>query len=274
MYHVTPIMLSPITTLGRIAVGTVEFIGGLGLLFRDAVRMVHPALLSGRGRRLGWQNLWSQMVRVGVNSIGIVSLVVFCIGAILSLQMEPILRQYGAVDKIADIIGVAMFRELGPLVAAITLTGFAGASIAAELGTMKVSEELEALEAQAISPVRFLVVPRVIATTVMMVCLAIVGDLMGALGGLVVSSCFFGISPELYVNTTFAAIVMKDFIGGLVKSAVFGATLSTIACRLGMGVEGGAEGVGVATTKTVVYTIVALTFIDLGFTTFFYFVGL
>lgn len=265
--------LQPISILGRVAISTIEFIGGLGLLFRDAVRMVKPALVSGRGRRLGWHNLWFQMVRVGVNSIGIVSLVVFCIGAILSLQMEPILKQYGAVDKIADIIGVAMFRELGPLVAAITLTGFAGASIAAELGTMKVSEELEALESQAISPIRFLVVPRVVATTIMMVCLAVVGDIMGALGGLVVCSSIFDISPELYMNSTFAAIVMKDFLGGLVKSAVFGATLSTIACYLGMGVEGGAQGVGIATTKTVVYTIVALTFIDLGFTTFFYFVG-
>lgn len=267
-------LLSPISTIGRIALGTIEFIGGLGLLLRDTARMVRPALISGRGRRLGWANLWAQMVRVGVNSIGIVSLVVFCIGAILSLQMEPILKQYGATDKIADIIGVAMFRELGPLVAAITLTGFAGASIAAELGTMKVSEELEALESQAISPVRFLVVPRVLATTIMMVCLAIVGDLMGAIGGLVVCTMIFGTSAELYMNSTFAAIVMKDFLGGLVKSAVFGATLSTIACYLGMNVEGGAEGVGNATTKTVVYTIVALTFIDLGFTTFFYFVGM
>ncbi|GIW75394.1 MAG: hypothetical protein KatS3mg104_0457 [Phycisphaerae bacterium] len=265
---------SPVTVLGSFSVAVIEFLGSLGLLLKETSLMIQPALFTGRGKRLGWRNLWFQMVRVGVKSIGIVSLVVFCIGAILSLQMEPILRQYSATDKIADIIGVAMFRELGPLVAAITLTGFAGASIAAELGTMQVSEEIEALESQAISPVRFLVVPRVLATTVMMVCLAIVADLMGVLGGLFVSTSILGISAESYLRATFSAVEMKDFLGGLFKAAVFGCVLSLIACHLGMTVKGGAEGVGTATTKTVVYTIVALTFIDLGFTATFYYLGL
>ena len=198
----------PISFVGRVAVGVLEFLGSLGLLLRDTMRMVHPALVSGRGRRLGWQNLWAQTVRIGVRSVGIVSLVVFCIGAILSLQMEPILKQYGATDKIANIIGVAMFRELGPLVAAITLTGFAGASIAAELGTMKV-EELEALESQAISPVRFLVVPRVVATTLMMICLAIIADLMGVLGGLFVCSFILDISANLDRGSRLAQLKSK-----------------------------------------------------------------
>src|SRR5207253_6800788 len=104
-----------------------------------------------------------------------------------ALQIAPILEDYGALAMVADVIGIAMFRELGPLVAAIVLTGFAGASIAAELGTMVVSEEIEALEASAIPPIRFLVVPRVIATTIMMVCVAVVADLTGVLGGLAVS---------------------------------------------------------------------------------------
>src|SRR5438105_271710 len=176
--------LSPITTLGRSTISTVEFIGGVGYLLRDALFSVHDALFTSRGRRLGWRNLTQQMVRVGVQSIPIVSLVVFCIGAILALQMAPILRDYGALAQMADIISIAMFRELGPLVSAIVLTGFAGASIAAEVGTMVVSEEIEALEAHAIAPVRFLVVPRVLATAVMMICLAVVGDLVGAAGGM------------------------------------------------------------------------------------------
>jgi phospholipid/cholesterol/gamma-HCH transport system permease protein len=256
------------------SISIVEFLGALGLLLREALGLVKPALVSGRGTRLGWTNLWQQMARVGVNSIGIVCLVVFCIGAILALQMAPILKQYGAEAKIADIIGVAMFRELGPLVAAITLTGFAGASIAAELGTMKVSEELEAMESQAISPVRFLVVPRVLATTIMMVCLAVLGDLMGMLGGWFVAVFVLDHSGEQYLRTTFAAIEIKDFLTGLFKAGVFGMVLSLIACHLGMNVEGGAQGVGHATTKTVVYTIVALTFIDLAFTAVFYMFGL
>ena len=149
-----PLVLRPIIVLGASTIGMLEFLGGAGYLLRDTTASISRALLHKRGRRLGWANLWAQMVRVGVRSIPIVSLVVFCIGSILALQMAPILRDYGALDKVADIIGVAMFRELGPLVAAIVLTGFAGASIAAEIGTMVVSEEIEALEAQAISPIR------------------------------------------------------------------------------------------------------------------------
>src|SRR5690349_23073742 len=170
----------------------VEFVGGLTYLLLDAFVTIPSALLSKRGRRLGWQNLWAQMDRVGVKSIPIVSLVLFCIGAILALQMAPILRTYGATEMVADIVSVATFRELGPLVSAVVLTGFAGASIAAEIGTMVVSEEIEALEAQAISPIRFLVLPRILATTVMMICVAVIGDLTGVAGGLFVSHQFLG----------------------------------------------------------------------------------
>src|SRR5215203_4665328 len=125
-------IVRPVTNLGARFIASMEFVGGMGFLWTDTVASMPRALLHKRGRRLGWMNLWAQMVRVGVRSVPIVSLVVFCIGAILALQMAPILRDYGAVDRVADIIGVAMFRELGPLVSAIVLTGFAGASIAAE----------------------------------------------------------------------------------------------------------------------------------------------
>ena len=264
----------PITALGTFVIDWLEFIGGLGHLLRDTAAAIHAALVRRRGRRLGWRNLWAQMVRVGVRSIGIVSLVVFCIGAILAFQMAPVLREYGALAQVADIIGIAMFRELGPLVAAIVLTGFAGASIAAELGTMVVSEEIEALQASAIPPVRFLVVPRVIATTVMMVCLAVLADLVGMFGGMFVSRYFLGIGMRQYLEHTFDAVKMKDFVTGLVKAGVFGTLISGIACFLGLNVSGGAEGVGNATTRTVVLTIVALIVVDLMFTGVFYYLGL
>jgi len=265
--------LRPITMLGQATIGVLEFLGGCVFLLIDTLVFAPQALLNKRGRRMGWANLWAQMVRVGVRSVPIVSLVVFCIGAILSLQMAPILRDYGAVDRVADIIAIAMFRELGPLVSAIVLTGFAGASIAAEMGTMVVSEEIEALEAHAIHPIRFLVVPRVIATTVMMVCLAVIGDLMGVAGGLFVSTWVLGLQHEQYINHTFEAIKIRDFITGLIKAGVFGTIISLLACYLGLGVTGGAQGVGVATTRTVVLTIVALIFVDLIFTGVFYFLG-
>jgi len=252
---------------------TLRLIGGLGYLLLDTAKATRAALLSKRGRRLGWSNLWAQMDRVGVQSIPIVSLVLFCIGAILALQMAPTLDSFGLVSTIPDIIAVAVYRELGPLVSAVVLTGFAGASIAAEVGTMVVSEELEALEAQAISPIRFLVVPRVLATTIMMICIAVLGDLMGMLGGLFVSHTVLGVEYRQYLQHTFDMLQVKDFVTGLVKAGVFGSLISSLACYLGMSVTGGASGVGAATTRTVVLSIVSLIIVDLMFTATFYFLG-
>lgn len=249
-------------------------IGGVGYLLLDASVQVRRALFAKRGRRMGWRNLWAQMNRVGVLSIPIVALVLFCIGAILALQMAPVLRGFGVVEMVADVISVAVFRELGPLVSAVVLTGFAGASIAAEIGTMVVSEEIEALDAHAIDPIRFLVVPRVVATTIMMVCVAMVGNLMGIIGGLCVAHFLLGIGVSQYITHTFNTILhLRDFLTGLVKAGVFGAIISSLACFLGLQVTGGAQGVGLATTRTVVFTIVALIFVDLLFTGVFYAIG-
>ena len=226
--------LSPILALFGSARRAVEFIGGVGYLIRDTISASRRALFSKRGRRLGWKNLWTQMDRVGVQSIPIVSLVLFCIGAILALQMAQILRDYGMVAKVADVIAIAIFRELGPLMAAIVLTGFAGASIAAEMGSTVVSEEIEALQAHAIDPIRFLVVPRVLATAVMLVCVSVVGDLLGVLGGMVVGQSFLGIGHEQYLAHTLDALKLRDFITGLGKAAVFGVIISSLACYLGL----------------------------------------
>jgi phospholipid/cholesterol/gamma-HCH transport system permease protein len=266
-------VLRPIVLLALTTVNFFRFLGDLTYLIGDALAGIPRSLFDKQGRRLGWTNLWEQMDRVGVKSIPIVALVLFCIGAILALQMAPILKSYGAVDRVADIIAVTIGRELGPLVSAVVLTGFAGASIAAEMGTMVVSEEIEALEAHAIDPIRFLVVPRVIATTIMMVCIAVVGDFAGGLGGMFTANIFLGVSTPMYVHHTFDALALKDFITGLIKAGVFGLLISSLACRLGLGVTGGAQGVGVATTRTVVLTIVFLITVDLMFTAIFYFLG-
>ncbi len=267
------LLLRPILFVGDRAIGFLEFLGNLGYLLKDVTVSVRKGFFDKRGRRLGWGNLWVQMDRVGVRSVPIVMLVLFCVGAILALQMSPILKQYGAVNQVARIIAIATFRELGPLISAIVLTGFAGASIAAEIGTMVVSEEIEALQAHAIHPIRFLVLPRVVATTIMMVCVCVVGDAMGVAGGLAVSSSLLGISPDQYFHLTFEAPKIRDFVTGLLKSGVFGTLISAIACHLGLSVTGGAQGVGVATTRTVVLTIVALALVDLLFTAVFYLFG-
>ncbi|MFI5382170.1 MAG: MlaE family ABC transporter permease [Tepidisphaerales bacterium] len=260
------ILLAPLNGL----LGLLEFLGGVALLMRDTAVALPAAVMSRRGRRLGWENLWAQMNRVGVQSIPIVFLVMFCIGSILALQMYPTLHSFGQATAIPNIIAVAVFRELGPLVSAVVLTGFAGASIAAEIGTMTVSEEIEALEAQAIAPVRFLVVPRVLATTVMMVCLALVGDVAGTVGGLVISSGPLDMGQRMFLHRVFSQLMVQDFVTGLFKAGVFGVLISSLACYLGLNVTNGAQGVGQATTRTVVYTIVALIIVDLMFTAVFF----
>jgi len=264
----------PISNLGERAISTVSFIGQLGLLIAAAFGASPRMVIRKRGRRLAWRNLWFQLYRVGVKSIGVVMLVTFAIGVILSLQIVPILEDYGAADQIATIIGIAFFRELGPLVGAIVLTGFAGASIAAEIGTMAVNEELKALRSHAISPVRFLVVPRVIASMIMTTCLAILSSIMGILGGMLTTRAVTGMSYRAYLDLTFASTTTTDIVTGLVKAAVFGILIASLACQLGLAVRGGASGVGNATTRTVVISIVALTIVDLAFTAVFYMLGL
>jgi len=264
-----------ITQLGNAALRLVGFIGELGMLIAQAFAASPRLIFRKRGRRLAWRNLWFQMYRIGVKSIFVVALVNFCIGVILALQIVPILDQYGAADQIAAIIGIAYVRELGPLIGAVVLTGFAGAAIAAEIGSMAVNEELKAMRSHAISPIRFLVAPRVLAAMVMTTCLAVVSDITGVVGGLVSTKAVLAMmSTDYYVDLTFASIDMLDFITGLIKAAVFGVLIAALACKHGMEVRGGATGVGNATTRTVVISIVTIILVDLIFTAIFFMLDL
>ncbi len=264
--------LRPVVLVGAIARGTLAFVGALTWLLWDIAIWSSRAVLF-RKVRFGYGALVAQTVRVGVRAIGIVLLVSGAIGAILALQTQPSLADFGQSDKVANIIVVAVFRELGPLVAAIVLTGFAGAAIAAELGTMVVGEEIEALESMALNPIRFLVVPRVIATAVSLFVLSVLSDLMAVVAGGLVGVFALDIPYEVYLDNTLQQVSSSDFLSGLVKSVVFGTILGLIACYNGLKVTGGAAGVGKATTDTVVQTVVTIIFVDLFFTALFYAVG-
>ena len=253
-------------------ISTLELIGSITLLGGLVIKWLNRALLR-RQVRFGFPAAVAQMVRVGVRSISIVMLVSGCIGIILALQTSPSLSDFGQTDKVANLIAVAVFRELGPLVAAIVLTGFAGASIAAEIGTMVVGEEIEALESMALDPVRFLVVPRVLATTFSLVLLAVIGDLTSVIMGGVTGVFFLDIPYELYKSNTINQLELRDFTTGLFKAGVFGTILGLIACHNGLRVTGGAAGVGRATTDTVVQTVVMVVLADLLFSALFYAFG-
>jgi phospholipid/cholesterol/gamma-HCH transport system permease protein len=257
---------------GNLCVRTFEFLGGVTGLLVDVFCWIYKGLFT-NNVRLGKAATVNQIVRIGARSVGIICLVCSCIGLILAIQMAPPLATFGQTDKIANIVGVAVLRELGPLISAIVLTGFAGAAIAAELGSMVVGEEIEALESQALNPIRFLAVPRVLATIVSLVLLTIIGDVVAIATACIVSVELLGVPYELYEANTLMQISLSDFTTGLFKAAVFGMILASIACYNGFKVSGGAAGVGKATTDTVVQTVVSIVIADLIFTTIFYQIG-
>ncbi len=269
-----------VETVGHVAqdqvdktVGVVAFIGGATALTGQTIRWIWRGLFN-REARVGREHLFFQMVRVGIKSIPIVALVEMFIGVILCLQLAPTLRFYGQIERVADIVAIAMFRELGPLLAGIVISGFAGASIAAELGTMVEGEEIKALRAIGLNPVRFLVVPRFLATVVMLVILTVLADVIGVAGGLFTSVTVLDIPYETYMSYTRLSVTYKDFLSGIVKSGFFGGMIAMIACYEGLNVRGGAAGVGLATTNTVVKSIVALISADVVFTALFYAFGI
>ncbi|CAN5738166.1 ABC transporter permease [soil metagenome] len=261
--------LAPVAFFGGRGLRILDHIGAVGNLTFETVRWIWRAATR-RKVRIGFPAITSQIVRIGVRSLFIVSLVSGCVGLILVLQMAPPLDQFGRKDLVANIVGVAILRELGPLIAAIVLTGFAGAAIAAELGTMVVGEEIEALQAQALNPIRFLVIPRVIATVLSLMALSVASNLVALLCGMLIAVVALDIPASTFIDNLLQQAKGIDFITGFSKSVVFGGLIGLIACTNGLRVTGGAAGVGRATTDTVVQSVVAIVIADLIFTAIFF----
>jgi len=255
--------------IGRNVLDFFAYVGGLTQLSLLSVFWSIAAPLK-KIKGVSIRHLVVQMARVGFFGLPIVMIVMFALGIILAMQMEQILREFGATRWIGSITGISIIRELGPLLTACVMTGHVGASIAAEIGTMNVSEEIEALRASAIDPIRFLVVPRVIAAAFMIGFVAIIGSFVGIVGGGVAAMFFMKVSPELYYKKVFEAITYKDLLTSVFKSIVFGFSIGIISCFEGMNVENGAEGVGRAATRSVVISIVAIIVVDCFLTAIFY----
>lgn len=266
-------LLFPLAVLGRRTLGVLDHTGEVVRLLGDTTRWFFRGVF-GSKYRLGKNAIVSQVCRVGVESVFIVTLVSAAVGLILALQLAPPLDEFGQRDKIANIIVIAILRELGPLIGAIVLTGYAGASIAAEIGTMAVSEEIEALEAGALNPVRFLVVPRLLASIVSMTCLGVLSSFSAIVAALAISVTMLDIPYDTFMDNMLTQAKQVDFWTGVVKGGVFGTLIGIIACANGLGVSGGAAGVGRATTYTVVECVVAIVIADLVFTTIFFGLGL
>lgn len=221
----------------------------------------------------GWRELGPLLARTGADGIPIVVVLDFLVGFVMAFQSTRQLETYGANLYVADIVGISMTRELAPLITAIIVSGRSGAGFAAELGTMRVSEEIDALRTMGITPVPYLVVPRILALAVAAPVLALAGDIAGVLGGLVVGAVSLDVHPHAYLAELRDVLVASDVWTGLVKSTAFGVAIAIIGCQQGLTTRGAASGVGRSTTTTVVACLFTLVAIDTLLTTLFRGVG-
>src|SRR2546428_9803731 len=197
-----------------------------------------------------FQRAVHQSMAVGVEALPILSLISFFIGVILALQSAYELRRFGAMNYVASAVAISMTRELGPLITAIVVIGRAGSAFAAEIGTMKVTEEIDALETMAIDPIHFLVTPKFIAMIVMLPCLTIWANSMGILGGALFGVAQADFTWVRYIQSSLDAVFLRDIMTGLVKSIMFGVTITAVGCPEGLSTGAGAEQVGRSTTRS------------------------
>ncbi len=221
-------------------------------------------------RTANWKDVTPIMERAGADAVPIVVLINFLIGFVMAFQGAVQLKQFGANIFVADLVGLSVTRELGPLMTAIIVCGRSGAAFAAELGSMKVSEEIDALRTMGFGPMRFLVLPRVLALILVMPLLTLLADFVGIAGGLVVGLVSLDLSVAGYVTETQKAVHVWDVYSGVIKSVVFAIAIVLVSCQQGLATTGGAEGVGRRTTAAVVTTLFSLILLDAGFTILFH----
>ncbi len=255
---------------GRVTNG-LAYLGSLALLGGRAAYYTVVAPLQGKPLRL--QRAVSQAMDVGVRALPILSLITFFIGLILALQAAYELRRLGAMNYVPTAVAISMSRELGPLITAIVVIGRSGSAFAAEIGTMKVTEEIDALETMAISPIRFLVAPKFLAMIVMLPCLTVWANALGILGGSLFGVAQAGFTFGRYIHASLDSLFLRDIMTGLVKSVMFGITITAVGCQEGFSTGAGAEQVGRSTTRAVVMSIFLVVLVDLVFTGLFFFVS-
>ena len=256
-------------TIGEATITGLAYVGGLARLTGGAARAVFIEPFRGGKVRLG--RAVHQAMSVGVAALPIVSLISFFVGLILALQGAYELRRLGALQLVANAVAVSMTRELGPLMTAIVVIGRSGSAFAAEIGTMKVNEEIDALETMALEPVPFLVAPKFLAMMLMVPCLTTWADLMGVLGGGSFGVTSAGFTWTTYIRATLNAIELRDILLGLVKAFMFGVVITAVGCQEGFSTGLGSEEVGRSTTSAVVKSIFLVVAVDLVFTAIFYF---
>jgi phospholipid/cholesterol/gamma-HCH transport system permease protein len=248
----------------RALAAIVDPLGDVGLLTRDVVR-------AAMRRRPDWSVVVDQLEQIGWRSLSIVGLTALFTGMVLALQLGTYMERFGAKMFVSRIVGISLVREMGPVLTALMVGGRVGAGITAELGTMAVTEQIDAIRALGASPLRNLVIPRLLAICIMLPALTVIGDLIGILGGLLVATTELHVTASFYMNSLVQVLLMRDIMSGVGKSFFFAYFIGIIACRNGLQVTGGADGVGRATTATVVAASITVLISDYFLTKLFLF---
>lgn len=251
--------------LGRKVLSFMYFFGGLANLAGQTVYLTFKPPYK-------YERILEQAKKAGYDSFPIVSLVALFIGFIFALQTAYFMQRLGSELYIASMVALSIVRELGPVITALIVAGRVGASNAAELGSMQVTEQIDALETLATNPVKYLVVPRFVALGIMLPILTLYANIIGILGSYLICTIKLGITSSMYMHVTFTSLLYKDLFTGLFKSWIFGMLIALISCYEGFNVEGGAVGVGRATTRSVVFTFIMIIATDCFFTALFYFI--
>lgn len=252
-------------TLGSRVISFMYFVGGISNLALQTIYSVFvPPFKKDR--------ILEQMKKAGFDSLPIVALVSLFIGFIFALQTAYFMQRIGSEIYIASLVALSIVRELGPVITALVVAGRVGASITAELGSMQVTEQIDALETLAANPIKYLVMPRFLALSLMLPLLTLYSDAIGILGSYMICVFKLGISSNMYIRVTVEALYYKDLFTGLFKTIFFGMIISLVSCFEAFNVQGGAEGVGRATTRSVVFSFILIIIADCLFTAMFYFI--
>ena len=240
--------------LGAWVIARLAEFGTIVLLYRDTMQELFT--------RPRIRHILAQMSHLGVDSLSIVSLTLLFTGVVLTLQTASQFIRFGAQSTVGAVIAIAIGRELGPVLVGVVCAGRVGSAITAEISTMKVTEQIDALRVMAVNPVDYLIVPRMLACMMVVPLLTVFGDLIGILGGWAVAVYYSGISSYLYINSIDRFCDVFDITGGMIKAVFFGNVIAVLGCYYGLHSPAGAEGVGKATTKTVVASIIVIFFLN------------
>src|SRR5271170_2065728 len=210
-----------------------------------------------------WADIYTQMDSIGAGSMPIVILTGFFTGCVLALQSETALQQFGAVSKTGSLVALSMVKELGPVLTGLMVSGRNASGMASELGSMKVTEQIDAMRALGTDPVRKLVTPRLYATVFMLFFLTILSDAFGISGGTIISVFIIGLNPHSYLHSSYRALQYGDIVQGLTKPLFSGFIIATVGCYFGLKTTGGTQGVGKATTQAVVVSSILIIIVDL-----------